>query len=207
MPDALRNYLLRLGWSYQDKEIFTLEESIKYFNLEGIGKSPSKLDMSRILSMNEHYIKTLDENDLYSILVNYCETYKEKINPKKESKIKSSLSFLKNKAKTLEDIFNNAKYIITDEVKFNENDFKLIDDNAKKIISEFKNELSSLKELNKENIEPIVNELIKRHETNFKGVGQPLRVALTGSKFGPGLYDIVISLGKEEVEQRLGKIL
>jgi glutamyl-tRNA synthetase len=207
MPDALRNYLLRLGWSYQDKEIFTLEESIKYFNLEGIGKSPSKLDMSRILSMNEHYIKTIDENDLYSILVNYCETYKEKINPKKESKIKSSLSFLKNKAKTLEDIFNNAKYIITDEVKFNENDFKLIDDNAKKIISEFKNELSSLKELNKENIEPIVNELIKRHETNFKGVGQPLRVALTGSKFGPGLYDIVISLGKEEVEQRLGKIL
>jgi glutamyl-tRNA synthetase len=207
MPDALRNYLLRLGWSYQDKEIFTLDESIKYFNLEGIGKSPSKLDMSRILSMNEHYIKTIDENDLYSILVNYCETYKEKINPKKESKIKSSLSFLKNKAKTLEDIFNNAKYIITDEVKFNENDFKLIDDNAKKIISEFKNELSSLKELNKENIEPIVNELIKRHETNFKGVGQPLRVALTGSKFGPGLYDIVISLGKEEVEQRLGKIL
>ena len=207
MPDALRNYLLRLGWSYQDKEIFTLEESIKYFNLEGIGKSPSKLDMSRILSMNEHYIKTIDENDLYSILVNYCETYKEKINPKKESKVKSSLSFLKNKAKTLEDIFNNAKYIITDEVKFNENDFKLIDDNAKKIISEFKNELSSLKELNKENIEPIVNELIKRHETNFKGVGQPLRVALTGSKFGPGLYDIVISLGKEEVEQRLGKIL
>jgi len=207
MPDALRNYLLRLGWSYQDKEIFTLEESIKYFNLEGIGKSPSKLDMSRILSMNEHYIKTIDENDLYTILVNYCEIYKEKINPKKESKIKSSLSFLKNKAKTLEDIFNNAKYIIVDEVKFDENDFKLIDDNAKKIISEFKNELSSLKEFNKENLEKIVNELIKKNETNFKGVGQPLRVVLTGSKFGPGLYDILISLGKEEVENRLVKIL
>ena len=65
MPDALRNYLLRLGWSYQDKEIFTLDESIKYFNLEGIGKSPSKLDMSRILSMNEHYIKNINENDLF----------------------------------------------------------------------------------------------------------------------------------------------
>ena len=65
MPDALRNYLLRLGWSYKDKEIFTLDESIKYFNLEGIGKSPSKLDMSRILSMNEHYIKNIDENDLF----------------------------------------------------------------------------------------------------------------------------------------------
>ena len=206
MPDALRNYLLRLGWSYQDKEIFTLEESIKYFNLEGIGKSPSKLDMSRILSMNEHYIKTIDENDLYSSLVNYCEIYKEKINPEKESKIKSSLSFLKNKAKTLEDIFNNAKYIIINEVNFDENDFKLIDDKAKKIISEFKNKISSLNNFNKENLEPIVNEVIKKHETNFKGVGQPLRIALTGSKFGPGLYDIVMSLGKEEVEKRLGKI-
>ena len=207
MPDALRNYLLRLGWSYKDKEIFTLEESIKCFNLEGIGKSPSKLDISRILSMNEHYIKTIDENDLYSNLVNYCEIYKEKIKPEKEAKIKSSLSFLKNKAKTLEDIFNNSKYIIIDEVKFDENDLKLIDDKAKKIISEFKNKLSSLKDFNKENLESIINELIKKHETNFKGVGQPLRVALTGSKFGPGLYDIVISLGKDEVEKRLGKIL
>ena len=207
MPDALRNYLLRLGWSYKDKEIFTLEESIKCFNLEGIGKSPSKLDISRILSMNEHYIKTIDENDLYSNLVNYCEIYKEKIKPEKEAKIKSSLSFLKNKAKTLEDIFNNSKYIIIDEVKFDENDLKLIDDKAKKIISEFKNKLSSLKDFNKENLESIVNELIKKHETNFKSVGQPLRVALTGSKIGPGLYDIVISLGKNEVEKRLGKIL
>ena len=207
MPDALRNYLLRLGWSYQDKEIFTLEESIKYFNLEGIGKSPSKLDMSRILSMNEHYIKTIDENDLYSNLVDYCEIFKEKINPQKEAKIKSSLSFLKNKAKTLEDIFNNAKYIIADEVKFHQNDFKLIDDKAKKIITEFKDKVSSLKKFNKENLEPIVNDLIKEHDTNFKGVGQPLRVALTGSKFGPGLYDIIISLGKDDVGQRLGKIL
>ncbi len=203
MPDALRNYLLRLGWSYQDKEIFNLEESIKYFNLDGIGKSPSKLDISRILSMNEHYIKSIDENELYKNLVEYCETYKEKIKPEKEVKIKPSLSFLKNKAKTLEDIFNNAKYIILDEVKFSNEDLKLIDEKAKKIISEFKSKLSSIEKLNKEILEPIINELIKNNETNFKGVGQPLRVALTGSKFGPGLYDIIISLGKEEVKKRL----
>jgi glutamyl-tRNA synthetase len=204
MPDALRNYLLRLGWSYQDKEIFTLDESINHFNLEGIGKSPSKLDMSRILSINEHYIKTIDENELYDHLVEYCEIYKEKIKPEKEAKIKPSLTFLKNKAKTLEDIFNNAKYIIFDDVKFEDKDLELIDDKAKSIIKEFKNNLISIKKLNKETLEPIVNDLIKKHETNFKGVGQPLRVALTGSKFGPGLYDIIISLGKEEVELRLG---
>jgi len=207
MPDALRNYLLRLGWSYQDKEIFTLEESIKFFNLEGIGKSPSKLDMSRILSMNEHYIKNIDENDLYDHLLRYCEEYKDKINTEKASKIKSSLVFLKNKAKTLEEIFNNAKYIINDEVNFNENDLKLIDDKSKKIINEFQDEIKNLESLTRDNLEPIVNNLIKKHETNFKGVGQPLRIALIGSKFGPGLYDIVISLGKADVEKRLGKIL
>ncbi len=207
MPDALRNYLLRLGWSYQDKEIFTLKESIEHFNLEGIGKSPSKLDMSRILSMNEHYIKTIDEKDLYQCLKEYCKIYKEEIQDDKETKVKSSLSFLKNKAKTLEDIYNNSKFIINDEVNFNEDDIKLIDDKAKKIISEFIKELSSISNINRENLEPVVNNLIKINDTNFKGVGQPLRIILTGSKFGPGLYDIVMALGKEEVLKRLTKII
>ena len=76
MPDALRNYLLRLGWSYKDKEIFTLDESIKHFNLEGIGKSPSKLDMSRILSMNEHYIKILMKMIFSINLLNIAKLYK-----------------------------------------------------------------------------------------------------------------------------------
>jgi glutamyl-tRNA synthetase len=203
MPDALRNYLLRLGWSYKDKEIFTLEESIKYFNLEGIGKSPSKLDISRILSMNEYYIKTINQNELCDHFFKYCKLFKEKIKSDKENKIKSSLVFLKNKAKTLEDIFNNSKYIIFDEVNFNQEDLKLIEDKAKKILSEFTDKFEKLENVNKESLEPIVNDLIKTHETNFKGVGQPLRVVLTGSKFGPGVYDIIISLGKEEVLRRL----
>ena len=207
MPDALRNYLLRLGWSYQDKEIFTLEESINYFNLDGIGKSPSKLDISRILSMNEQYIKAIDENDLFKNLVEYCERYKEEIKPDKKNKLKSSLPFLKNKAKTLEEIFNNAKFILNDEVKYNMEDFKLIDDNAKKIISEFSKKLSLYEILSKEILEPIINDLIKNHKTNFKGVGQPLRIALTGSKFGPGLFDIITSLGKKDVQERLRKII
>ena len=203
MPDALRNYLLRLGWSFKDKEIFTLEESIKHFNLEGIGKSPSKLDMSRILSMNEHYIKSIDEKDLYDQFMDYCKLFKNEIKSEKQDKIKKSLAFLKNKAKTLEDIFINGQYIIVDEINFNQEDLKLIDNKAKKVISDFKNEFTKITELNKEALEPIINGLIKSNDTNFKGVGQPLRIALTGSKFGPGIYDIIISLGKEEVTKRL----
>ena len=203
MPDALRNYLLRLGWSFKDKEIFTLEESIKHFNLEGIGKSPSKLDMSRILSMNEHYIKSIDEKDLYDQFMNYCKLFKNEIKSEKQDKIKKSLAFLKNKAKTLEDIFINGQYIIVDEINFNQEDLKLIDNKAKKVILDFKNEFAKITELSKEALEPIINGLIKSNDTNFKGVGQPLRIALTGSKFGPGIYDIIMSLGKEEVTKRL----
>ncbi|MDA9071768.1 glutamate--tRNA ligase [Candidatus Pelagibacter sp.] len=203
MPDALRNYLLRLGWSYKDKEIFTLEESIEHFNLEGIGKSPSKLDMSRILSMNEHYIKNMNEDDLFNQFIEYSRLFKSEIKSDKKNKIKESLTFLKNKAKTLEDIFNNGQYILVDEVSFNQEDIKLIDDKAKKIISEFSNSISKIEKFNKESLELIINHLIKSNETNFKGVGQPLRVVLTGSKFGPGIYDIIGSLGKDEILKRL----
>jgi len=203
MPDALRNYLLRLGWSYKDQEIFTLDESIEHFNLEGIGKSPSKLDMSRILSMNEHYIKNMDESDLFNHFIEYCKLFKNEIKADKKDKIKKSLTFLKNKAKTLEDIFNNGHYIIVDEIRFNQEDIKLIDNKAKKIITEFSNNILKIEKLNKESLEPIINNLIKSNETNFKGVGQPLRVVLTGSKFGPGIYDIIGSLDKDEVLTRL----
>ena len=110
---------------------------------------------------------------------------------------------MKNKAKTLEDIFNNGQYIIKDEVDFNKDDLKLIDDKARKVISDFNDRFEKIDQPSREILEPIVNELIKSHDTNFKGVGQPLRIALTGSKFGPGIYDIILSLGKEEVQKRL----
>ena len=202
MADALRNYLLRLGWSFKDKEIFTLDESIKHFNIEGIGKSPSKLDMSRILSMNEHYIKNMNENDLFDHLIKYCESYKDKIDNKGE-KIKKSLIFLKNKAKTLEDIFNNAQYLIKDKIQISSEDIKLLDNLSKTILKDFLKEFEKLSNINKENLEKIINNLIKSNKTNFKGVGQPLRIALVGTKFGPGIYDIILSLDKNEVVQRL----
>ena len=72
-----------------------------------------------------------------------------------------------------------------------------------KIISEFNERINKIKEFRREDLEPVVQELIKSNNTNFKGVGQPLRIALTGSKFGPGIYDIIVSLGKNEVEKRL----
>jgi glutamyl-tRNA synthetase len=161
--------------------------------------------MSRILSMNEHYIKNINEGDLFDQLKTYCEIYKKKFDIKKEEEVKKSLNFLKNKAKTLEDIYNNAKYLISDELKINDEDLKLIDDKAKKIINEFSKNINESSQFTKEKLEEILNQLIKKHQTNFKGVGQPMRIALIGSKFGPGIFDIILSLGKETVIKRLSK--
>jgi glutamyl-tRNA synthetase len=206
MPDALRNYLLRLGWSHKDKEIFTKQESIDLFDLNGVGKSPSKLDMSRILSMNETYIKTIDEKNLFNFFKEYVSEYKKPFDASKDAILIKSLGFLKNKAKTLEDIFNNSQYIINDEIKIDDEDQKLLDDQSKLIIKNFITEYEKLVSFNKETLEILIKSLIEKHKTNFKGVGQPLRIGLVGSRFGPGLYDVILSLNKAEVVKRLGKI-
>ena len=153
--------------------------------------------------MNEYYIKNMNENDLFDQLIEYCNKFKKEIKTDKKDKIKKSLSFLKNKAKTLEDIFINGQYIITDEVIFNQDDIKLIDEKAKKVITDFKAQFEKIDQPSREILEPVINDLIKSNNTNFKGVGQPLRIVLTGSKFGPGIYDIILSLGKKEVQKRL----
>ncbi|MDB9743713.1 glutamate--tRNA ligase [Pelagibacteraceae bacterium] len=206
ISDALRNYLLRLGWSYKDKEIFTKQESIDLFDLSGVGKSPSKLDMSRILSINETYIKTIDEKDLFKFFKEYVSKYKTSIEQSKEALLVKSMGFLKNKAKTLEDIWNNAQYIIKDTVEIAAQDEKLIDDLSKTIIKEFMAEYEKLTNLTKETLEPVIKSLIEKHKTNFKGVGQPLRIALVGSRFGPALYDVILSLDKTEIIKRLKQI-
>jgi len=206
MPDALRNYLLRLGWSHKDKEIFTKQESIDLFDLNGVGKSPSKLDMSRILSMNETYIKTINEKDLFKLFKEYVSKYKNSIDDSKDFILIKCMSFLKNKAKTLEDIYNNAQYIINDEVTIGDEDQNLLDNQSKLIIKDFISDFEKLPSPNKETLEPLIKSLIEKYKTNFKGVGQPLRIGLVGSRFGPGLYDIILSLNKTEVIKRLSKI-
>ncbi len=206
ISDALRNYLLRLGWSYKDKEIFSKQESIDLFDLKGIGKSPSKLDMSRILSLNEHYIKNMSEKELFKLLKIHSEKFGKNIDKSKEDSIIRSISFLKNKAKTLDDIYKNAQYILQENIEISKDDLRLLDNPSKKILNEFLAEFKKIQTISKASLEKLVNELIKKHKTNFKGVGQPLRISLIGSKFGPGIYDIILSLKKEEVVKRISKI-
>ena len=203
ISDALRNYLMRLGWSHQDKEIFSLDESINLFDLKGVGKSPSKLDMARVLSLNEHYIKHIDEKKLFKLLKIYCKDFKKNINNEKDDVLIKSMKFLKNKAKTLEDIYQNAQYILNNNIKISSEDLKLLDISSREILKDFLDSYEKISKISKESLEKIINQLISKYKTNFKGVGQPLRIALTGSRFGPGIYDIILSLDKKETIKRL----
>ena len=92
-----------------------------------------------------------------------------------------------------------------DQIQVSAEDLKLLDNLSKKILKEFLKEFENISNINKESLEKIIKGLIDKHKTNFKGVGQPLRIALTGSKFGPGIYDIILSLDKKETIKRLSK--
>ena len=113
------------------------------------------------------------------------------------------MKFLKNKAKTLGDIYENAHYILNDNLQISSEDLKLLDISSRKILKDFLNEYENTSIIKKEHLEKIINELIDKHKTNFKGVGQPLRIVLTGSRFGPGIYDIILSLDRNKTIKRL----
>ena len=200
LPESLRNYLLKLGWSYKDKEIFSLEESIQLFNLNGIGKSPSKLDMERVLSLNETYIKNINEDKLFDYFKNYTSEFKSKIDEIFLDKIKKNLSIFKNKAKTLEDIFNNCNFVFNFQTIDIEN---TLDKNTVKLIDEFYQSIINLDDQNFDACKEIINNIINKNKIKFKDFGQPIRLVLTGSKFAPSINDIIQSLGINEVKKRL----
>jgi len=145
----------------------------------------------------------MDEKELFKFLKIYSQKYKKSIDSSKEDTLLKSLNFLKNKAKTLEDIHQNSQYILQENIQITLEDSKLLDSASKNIIKNFLDEYEKITKITKENIEEIVKELIDKHKTNFKGVGQPLRIVLTGSRFGPGIYNIILSLEKDAVIKRL----
>ena len=204
LPESLRNYLLRLGWSYKDKEIFSLEESIKLFNLDGVGKSPSKLDMDRILSINETYMKNSDRKKIFEYFCDYAKKFKDPIDKEFLEKIEDNFLVFLNKAKTLENIYENAKFIFNyEKIEFND----LISENEKKIIQIFLQKIDKIYDRDVEKIKAIIDEVIVEEKIKFKDFGQPIRIVLTGTKFAPSITDIIQSLGIDEVKRRISLYL
>jgi len=206
LPIALRNYLLRLGWSYKDKEIFSDEESINFFNLKGIGKSPSKLDYERIKSLNEYYIKNLDQKKLSEHFQNFINEYHQDLSKEYCNKIIENLSILKNKAKTLKDIYINSKFIYDYNNQINDNE-NIINSNTKLYIKDFYEEIKNLKNEDENKLIEINEKIIKKNNIKFKDFGQPLRLILTNSSQAPSIKDIVKILGISETVSRLQRHL
>ena len=206
LPIALRNYLLRLGWSYKDKEIFSDEESINFFNLKGIGKSPSKLDFERIKSLNEYYIKNLDQKKLSEYFQNFINDYHQDLSKEYCDKILENLSILKNKAKSLEDIYINSKFIYGYNNQIND-DKNIINSNTKTYIKDFYEEIKNLKNEDENKLIEINEKIIKKNNIKFKDFGQPLRLILTNSSQAPSIKDIVKILGISETVSRLQRHL
>lgn len=198
LPVALRNYLLRLGWSYKDKEIFNDEESIKYFNLKNIGKSPSKLDFERIKSLNEFYIKNLDEKILIENFILYTKSYKKNLDSNSINIITKNINILKNKAKTLEDIYINSSFIFNFQQIEN-----VVNSNNKIYLNQFLEEIKKLNSYDDKKISNISENIIKKNNIKFKDLGQPLRLILTGLTQAPSIKDIIKILGINEAVKRI----
>ena len=206
LPIAMRNYLLRLGWSYKDKEIFSNEESIKFFNLKNIGKSPSKLDFERIKSLNEYYIKNLNEKVLFENFKEYTDEYKLKLEEKFLINISENINILKNKAKTLEDIYNNSVFIFSyDETLVSKS--TILNEKNKIYLTDFFKELSEINNYCEKKISEISEKILKKNNIKFKDLGEPLRMILTGSTKAPSIKDIIKILGINETINRLKRFI
>ena len=206
LPIAMRNYLLRLGWSYKDKEIFSNEESVKFFNLKNIGKSPSKLDFERIKSLNEYYIKNLNEKDLFENFKEYANEYKLKLEEKFLISISENINILKNKAKTLEDIYNNSVFIFSyDETLVSKS--TILNEKNKIYLTDFFKELSEINNYCEKKISEISEKILKKNNIKFKDLGEPLRMILTGSTKAPSIKDIIKILGINETINRLKRFI
>lgn len=201
LPDAMRNYLLRLGWSYGNEEIISDEEAIKLFDIKNVGKSPSRFDFAKLNNVNKFYIKQKSDEELFDLIIGFL--------PKKPSndeklRIIKALKFLKEKPNTLKEIADSAKAYFDDFCQE-------IDENSAKILKEKQNLLLKLKEIlqnlsiwNHDSIKEALNDYATKNNIKIKDFGPALRISLTFSPSSAGgIFDVVEFLGKKEVLRRL----
>ena len=202
LPDAIKNYLLRLGWSHGDKEIFTENEMIKLFNLKNIGKSPSRLSLEKLKSINNYYIKNKEDRELFNLL-----KLKNNQVHKYEKSILKILPEVKIRAKTINEIIESLDFIMQKRpIKLNENALKIITVDSKKYLSDIKKNIENLDPWDINNIEQLLKGFSSYKGLNLKDIAIPLRAVLTGTLSSPGIYNVLDCLGKDEVLKRIEDI-
>ncbi len=198
LPEALRNYLVRLGWSHGDAELFTTEQAIAWFGLEAIGKAPSRIDFDKMQHTNAHYIQQMDDAELAMQLMPFLPGEAAS----KQEELTCGMAMLKTRATTLKELAKQAAFLLGPVMPE--------DDKSASLLKEGTPHLQALLPLlqainpwEKEALSAQIKDYVSVHALSFAKVGMPLRVALAGSTKAPGVNDIMAALGKEETLQRL----
>lgn len=202
LPEAMRNYLLRLGWSHGDDEVISTEQAIEWFNLENIGKSAARFDFDKLANLNAHYIKEADNQRLLELITPLMEKYGASIDELAEQRLLKGMDALKDRAKTLNDIAEEgAFYAKQPPFVFTEKAEKNLD---KEVIGFITEKVEALTELTEESVQNLCKEVANDHKEGKLGkVAMPLRAALTGTTVSPSIFEAAAILGKEEVLKRL----
>ena len=204
LPDAMKNYLLRLGWSHGDKEIFSQKDMIKLFSIKNIGKSSSKLDLEKLKNINNYYIKNSSEKDLLKII----KKSQENLHKDQEKSIIKILPEIKKSAKTSLDIINSINFITAEKpIKLDKDSKEILTNQTKIYIEKIKKNFQTLDSWDSSNIEQLLKDFSISEELKFKDIALPLRAILTGTLSSPSIYIILDCLGKNEVISRINDIL
>ena len=211
LPEAVCNYLLRLGWSHGDDEIIDREQAIAWFDLDGVGRSPARFDPAKLENLNGHYIRAADDARLAAAVAETIASDRGAApSHAATERIARGMPGLKHRAKTINELAENALIYASDgPPELNDKAASLLDADSRRHMARLKAILEGTKTWNAENLEAVVRDYVEGAEPGglkLKAVAQPLRAALTGSTVSPPIFEVMDVLGREETLCRLGAI-
>jgi glutamyl-tRNA synthetase len=205
LPEAMRNYLLRLSWAHGNDEIISTEQAIQWFDLDGIGRSAARFDFAKLENLNAHYIRQADDKRLALLAMPVLvKQLQGNLAADAVDRLKRGMPGLKERAKTIVDLADKAAfYVRTRPLPTDDKARKLLDAQGLDLIRQLKAELDGAGTWTKTSLEGIAREFSERNAVGLGKIAQPLRAALTGSTVSPGIFDVMEVLGKEETFGRL----
>jgi glutamyl-tRNA synthetase len=208
LPAALRNYLVRLGWSHGDQEIFTTEEMVEHFDLAQVGRSPSRFDFAKLENLNGHYLRNMADADLVDVLQSFAPELPDgaqlqsRIADRREQ-LRAAMPGLKERAKTLIDLTEGARFLLADRpLEIDEKARALLTNDARALLQKATALLQNV-EWRAEPLDAAVRQLAEQEGVKLSAIAQPLRAALTGRTTSPGIFEVMHVLGREESLARL----
>ncbi|MGW8203411.1 glutamate--tRNA ligase [Sphingomonas bisphenolicum] len=205
LPEAVLNYLLRLGWGHGDEEIIPIARAIDLFDIGGVGRSPSRFDIKKLENLNGHYIREADDARLAALVAPRIEKRLEiAISDTNLSLLTEAMASLKPRAKNLNEIAEGAEFLFKScPLDFDEKATALLDDSARALLDKTADALQSVQSWTVEAIEDVIRRVAEDADLGLGKVAQPLRAALTGRTTSPGIFDVLFLLGKEGSLERL----